>query len=120
MPDNSTGNATTQPLTKDNSTISNTPSVLRLSPVPLNNANSNNNSVSLPSTSEPFANNKVHTNAATHDTGSNSGTYHTQHSTSIDNSNSNHHKDNNNSHDPLHNIINKSKQKLKVGDIPFP
>jgi len=120
MPVNGTGNATTQPPNKDNGTTSNTPSVLRLSPVPLKNANINNNSVSLPPPAEPSTNNKGDTNAATHDTGSNSGTHRTQHSTSFDNSNSNHHKDNNNSYDPAQKIINKIKEKLKVGDIPFP
>ena len=120
MPDHITGNATTQPPNKDNSTNSNTPSVLHLSPVPLNNANNNDNSVSLPSTSEPSTNNKGDTNVATHDTSSNSDTHRTQHSTSTDSSNSNHHKDNNNSHDSSQKIINKIKQKLKVGDIPFP
>ena len=120
MPDHITGNATIQPPNKDNSTISNTPSVLRLSPVPLNNANNNDNSVSLPSTSEPSTNNKGDTNVATHDTSSNSDTHRTQHSTSTDSSNSNHHKDNNNSYDSSQKIINKIKQKLKVGDIPFP
>ena len=118
MPDHITGNATTQPLTKDNSTTSNTPSVLRSSPVPSNNVNNNDNSVSLPSTSEPSTNTKDDTNAAIHDTGSNSGTHRTQHSTGIDSSYSKHHKDNNNSHDSFQKMINK--QKLKVGDIPFP
>ena len=111
MPDHSTGNATTQPLTKDNSTTSNTPSVLRLSSVPSNNGTL--------SKSESSTNTKDNTNAAT---GSNSGTFDTHHGTSVSTGSTtgDHHKDNTNSHDLAQKIINKIKQKLKVGDVPFP
>jgi hypothetical protein len=115
MPDHSTGNATTQPLAKDNGTTSNTPSVLRLSSVPSNNGTL--------SKSEPSTNTKDNTNAAT---GSNSGTFDTHHGTSVSTGSTtgsttgNHHKDNSNSHDLAQKIINKIKQKLKVGDVPFP
>ena len=111
MPDHSTGNATSQPLTNDNSTTSSVPSVLHLSSVPSNNGTS--------STSEPSTNNKADTNSAT---GSNSGTAHTHHgtSTSSTSSTSNHHNDNTKSHDLAQKIINKIKQKFKVGDVPFP
>ncbi len=108
MPDHSTGNATSQPLTKDNSTTSSAPSVLHLSSVPSNNGTS--------STSEPSINNKADTNSAT---GSNSGTAHTHHGTSTG-STGNHHNDNTKSHDLAQKIINKIKQKFKVGDVPFP
>ena len=64
------GNATSQPLTNDNSTTSSVPSVLHLSSVPSNNGTS--------STSEPSTNNKADANSAT---GSNSGTAHTHHGT---------------------------------------
>jgi hypothetical protein len=101
-------NATAQPLTKDNSTTSSAPSVLRLSPVPVNNGTT---------TSQSSTNNKVNTNADTHGS-------HDSHSidtsTSSTSSTSNHNKDNMNSHDLAHKIINKIKQKFKVGDIPFP
>ena len=119
MPVHSNGNATTQPLTKDNSTTSNTPSVLRLSSVPSNNGTL--------SKSDSSTNTKDNTNAAT---GSNSGTFDTHHGTSVSTGSStgsttgsttgNHHKDNSNSHDLAQKIINKIKQKLKVGDVPFP
>jgi len=108
MPDHSTGNATSQPLTNDNSTTSSAPSVLHLSSVPSNNGTS--------STSEPSTNNKADTNSAT---GSNSGTAHTHHGTSTS-STSNHDNDNTKSHDLAQKIINKIKQKIKVGDVPFP
>jgi hypothetical protein len=107
-PDHSTVNATSQPLTNDNSTTSSVPSVLHLSSVPSNNVTS--------STSEPSTNNKADTNSAT---GSNSGTAHTHHGTSTS-STSNHHNDNTKSHDLAQKIINKIKQKFKVGDVPFP
>ncbi len=112
MPVHSNGNATTQPLTKDNSTTtSNTPSVLRLSSVPSNNGTL--------SKSESSTNTKDNTNAAT---GSNSGTFDTHHGTSVSTGSTtgDHHKDNTNSHDLAQKIINKIKQKLKVGDVPFP
>jgi len=119
MPDHSTGNATTQLLTKDNSTTSNTPSVLRLSPVPSNNGTL--------STSEPSTNTKDNTNTLT---ASNSGTVQTHQGTSVGTtgsttgstttSSSDHHKDNAHSHDLAQKIKNKIKQKLKVGDVPFP
>ena len=111
MPVHSNGNATTQPLTKDNSTTSNTPSVLRLSTVPSNNGTL--------SKSESSTNTKDNTNAAT---GSNSGTFDTHHGTSVSTGSTtgDHHKDNTNSHDLAQKIINKIKQKLKVGDVPFP
>jgi hypothetical protein len=115
MPVHSNGNATTQPLTKDNSTTSNTPSVLRMSSVPSNNGTL--------SKSESSTNTKDNTNAAT---GSNSGTFDTNHGTSVSTSSitgsttGDHHKDNTNSHDLAQKIINKIKQKLKVGDVPFP
>jgi hypothetical protein len=110
MPSNSTGNATTQPLTKDNSTVSNTPSVLRQSPIP-----SNNGTLSI---SEPSTNTKDNPNALT---GSNSGTVHTHQGTSLSSAGSSeHHKDKTNSHDLAQKIINKIKQNLKVGDVPFP
>src|SRR4029077_19410648 len=70
-PDHSTVNATSQPLTNDNSTTSSVPSVLHLSSVPSNNGTS--------STSYPSTNNKADTNSAI---GSNSGTAHTHHGTS--------------------------------------
>ena len=108
MPDQGTGNATTQELTKDNSTTSNTPFVLRLSPIALNNTNSSDNPLSAPSTSEPPTSKKVDSNASLHDSGSNSRTDHI------------HHKDHNNSDGLGLNITKKVKQKLKVGDIPFP
>lgn len=110
-PDHSTVNATSQPLTNDNSTTSSVPSVLHLSSVPSNNVTS--------STSEPSTNNKADTNSAT---GSNSGTAHTHHgtSTSSTSSTSNHHNDNTKSRDLAQKIINKIKQKFKVGDVPFP
>jgi len=107
-PDHSTGNATSQPLTNDNSTTSSAPSVLHLSSVPSNNGTS--------STSEPSTNNKADTNSAT---GSNSGTAHTHHGTSTSSTN-NHDNDNTKSHDLAQKIINKIKQKIKVGDVPFP
>lgn len=107
MPDHSTVNATSQPLTKDNSTTSSAPSVLHLSSVSSNNGTS--------STSGPSTNNKADTNSAT---GSNSGTTHTHHGTST--STSNHHNDNTKSNDLAQKIINKIKQKFKVGDVPFP
>ena len=111
MPIQSNGNATLQPLTKDNSTTSNTPSVLRFSSVPSNNGTLSN--------SESSTNTKDNTNAAT---GSNSGTLDTHHGTSLSTGSSagDHHKDNTNSHDLALKIINKIKQKLKVGDVPFP
>ena len=111
MPVHSNGNATTQPLTKDNSTTSNTPSVLRLSSVPSNNGTL--------SKSESSTNTNDNTNAAT---GSNSGTFDTHHGTSVSTGSTtgDHHKDNTNSHDLAQKIINKIKQKLKVGDVPFP
>jgi hypothetical protein len=111
MPDHSTVNATSQLVTKDNSTTSSAPSVLHLSSVPSNNGTS--------STSEPSTNNKADTNSAT---GSNSGTTHTHHgtSTSSTSSTSNHHDDNTKSNDLAQKIINKIKQKFKVGDVPFP
>ena len=111
MPVHSNGNATTQPLTKDNSTTSNTPSVLRLSTVPSNNGTL--------SKSESSTNTKDNTNAAT---GSNSGTFDTHHGTSVSTGSTtgDHHKDNTNSHDLAQKIINKIKQKLKVGDVRFP
>ena len=113
VPDNGTGNTTTQPLTEDNNSTSNTPSVLHLSP--LNNTNTNNNALST-ATSESSNGNNANSNAFTHDTSSNSAAHHTHYGTSR-----NQHKDNsNNSHDLTNKIINKSKQKLKVGDIPFP
>jgi len=104
-------NATTQPLAKDNGTTSNSPSVLRLSSVPSNNGTL--------SKSEPSTNTKDNTNAAT---GSNSGTFDTHHGTSVSTGSTtgDHHKDNTNSHDLAQKIINKIKQKLKVGDVPFP
>jgi len=68
------------------------------------------------STSEPSINNKADTNSAT---GSNSGTAHTHHGTSTG-STGNHHNDNTKSHDLAQKIINKIKQKFKVGDVPFP
>ena len=110
MPVHSNGNATTQPLTKDNSTTSNTPSVLRLSSVPSNNGTL--------SKSDSSTNTKDNTNAAT---GSTSGTLDTHHGTSVSTgSTGDHHRDNTNSHDLAQKIINKIKQKLKVGDVPFP
>jgi hypothetical protein len=111
MPVHSDGNATPQPLTKDNSTTSNTPSVLRLSPVPSNNGTL--------SKSESSTKTKDNTNAAT---GSNSGTFDTHHGTSVSTGSTtgDHHKDNTNSLDLAQKIINKIKQKLKVGDVPFP
>ncbi len=113
MSDRSTGNATSQPLTKDNSTTSSAPSVLHLSSVPSNNGTS--------STSEPSINNKADTNSAT---SSNSGTAHTHHGTSTGSSTGsstgNHHNDNTKSHDLAQKIINNIKQKFKVGDVPFP
>jgi hypothetical protein len=110
MPDHSTVNATSQPLTNDNSTTSSAPSVLHLSSVPSNNVTS--------STSEPSTNNKADTNSAT---GSNSGTTHTHHGPSTSStSTSNHHNDNTKSNDLAQKIINKIKQKFKVGDVPFP
>ena len=108
MPDHSTVNATSQPLTKDNSTTSSAPSVLHLSSVSSNNGTS---------TSEPSTNNKADTNSAT---GSNSGTTHTHHGSSTSISTSNHHNDNTKSNDLAQKIINKIKQKFKVGDVPFP
>jgi hypothetical protein len=119
MPDHSIGNATTQTLSKYNSTTSNTPSVLRLSPVPSNNGTS--------STSEPSTNTKDNTNTLT---ASNSEPVHTHQGSSVATtgsttgsttaSSSDHHKDNANSHDLAQKIINKIKQNLKVGDVPFP
>jgi hypothetical protein len=121
MPDHSTVNATSQPLTKDNSTTSSAPSVLHLSSVSSNNGTS--------STSGPSTNNQADTNSAT---GSNSGTTHTHRgtntstststssSTSSTSSTSNHHNDNTKSNDLAQKIINKIKQKFKVGDVPFP
>ena len=109
-PDHGTGNATSQPLTNDNNTTSGVPSVLHLSSVPSNNGTS--------STSEPSTN-KADANSAT---GSNSGTAHTHHGTGTGStsSTSNHHNDNTKSHDLAQKIINKIKQKFKVGDVPFP
>jgi hypothetical protein len=112
MPNHITGNITTQIPTKINETTSDTPSVLTLSPVPLNSVNGKQNSVPLPSASEPTTNNE---NVARHD-GSNSGTHHTQHSTSVDSGSKNNHH----STESPQKIINKVKQKVKVGDIPFP
>ncbi|HET7147280.1 MAG TPA: hypothetical protein VFI73_02165 [Candidatus Nitrosopolaris sp.] len=108
MPDQGIGNATSQTLTKDNATTASAPSVLHLSSVPSNNATS--------STSEPSPHNNADTNSAT---GSNSGTSHTHHSTSTSSTNT-HHNDNTKSHDLAKQIINKIKQKFKVGDVPFP
>ena len=108
VPNNGTGKTTTQPLTEDNNSTSNTPSVLHLSP--LNNTNTSNIALSR-ATSESSNGNNANSSAFTHDTGSNSA-HHTPR---------NQHKDiSNNSHDLTNKIINKSKQKLKVGDIPFP
>lgn len=113
MPDHGTSNSTTP--SKDNSTISNTPSVLRLSPVQSNNGTL--------STSGPSSNTKDNTNTLT---ASNSGTVHTHQGTNVAStgsttgSSSDHHKDNANSHDLAQKIINKIKQNLKVGDVPFP
>jgi hypothetical protein len=111
MPVHSNGNATKQPLTKDNSTTSNTPSVLRLSSVPSNNGTL--------SKSESSANTKDNTNAAI---GSISGTFDNHHGTSVSTGSTtgDHHKANTNSYDLAQKIINKIKQKLKVGDVPFP
>lgn len=115
FPNHSTSNATTTPLTKDNSTTSNTPSVLHMSSVPSNNGTL--------STSEPSTNTKDKSNAAT---GSNSEMFHTHHGTSIGTTGSSTGSStgsndyNTNSHDLAHKIINKIKQKLKVGDVPFP
>jgi hypothetical protein len=106
MSDLNAVNTTTQPLTNDSSTTSSVPSVLHLSPVPVNNGTT---------TSQPSTNNKADTNVDTHDTGSNS--LDTSGSTM---STSNHHKDNTNSHDLAHKIINNIRQKFKVGDVPFP
>jgi hypothetical protein len=118
MPNHRTGNVTTQIPTKINETTSDTPSVLTLSPVPVHNVSSKQNSVAHPSASEPTTNNE---NVARHDTGSNSGKHHTQHSTSVDSGNNNNrHKDKSNSNESSQRIINKVKQKVKVGDIPFP
>jgi hypothetical protein len=127
MPDHSTGNATSQPLTKDSTTTSSAPSVLHLSSVPSNNGTS--------STSEPSTNNKADTNSATSSTSepstnnkadtnsaisSNSGTAHTHHGSSTSSTSNHHHNDNTKSSDLAHKIINKIKQKFKVGDVPFP
>jgi hypothetical protein len=107
FPNHSTSNSTT---TKDNSTTSNTPSVLHMSSVPSNNGTL---------TSEPSTNTKDKSNAAT---GSNSEMFHTHHGTSIGTTGSSTGSgdQNTNSHDLAHKIINKIKQKLKVGDVPFP
>ena len=115
VPNNDTSNSTTQTLAEDNNSTSNTPSVLRLSPlILLNNTNTNNNTLST-ATSESSNGNNSNSNAFTHDT-SNSVTNHAHYDTGR-----NQYKDNsNNSHDLTNKIINKSKQKLKVGDIPFP
>ncbi|MGB6591123.1 MAG: hypothetical protein WBE68_06415 [Candidatus Nitrosopolaris sp.] len=114
--DTSLSNSTTQTLTEDNNNTSNTPSVIRLSPlILLNNTNTNNNTLST-ATSESSNGNNSNSNAFTHDTSSNSVTNHAHYGTGR-----NQYKDNsNNSHDLTNKIINKSKQKLKVGDIPFP
>ena len=112
FPNHGTSNATTTPLlTKDNSTTSNTPSVLHMSSVPSNNGTL--------STSEPSTNAKDKSNAAT---GSNSEMFHTHHGTSVGTigSSTGSSDHNTNSHDLAHKIINKIKQKVKVGDVPFP
>jgi hypothetical protein len=119
MPDHSTRNATTQLPTEDNST-SDTPSVLHLVTVPLNNdTNSENNSLFPPST--PGSSSiKPASNAANYDTSSNSGTHHIHRGIIATSSSDNHHKDKNNSHDLGQKITKEVRQKLKVGDIPFP
>jgi len=116
FPNHSTSNATTTPLlTKDNSTTSNTPSVLHMFSVPPNNGTL--------STSELSTNAKDKSNAAT---SSNSEMFHTHHGTSVGTigsstgSSTGSSDHNTNSHDLAHKIINKIKQKLKVGDVPFP
>ena len=119
MPDHSSRNATTQPLTEDNSS-SNTRSVLHLFTVPLaNDTNSKNNSLFPPSTPGP-SNIKPTSNAANYDTSSNSGTHHIHRGNIVTSSSDNHHKDKNNSHDLGQKITKDVRQKLKVGDIPFP
>lgn len=116
VPDNGSGNATTQALAKDNNTTSNSPSVIRLSPDALNGTNIDNNALS-PTTSESSGGNNLNPNAFIHDTSSNSRTHHTHDGISSGNQ----HKDNSNkSHDLTHNIINKIMHTLEVGDIPFP
>ena len=120
MPDHSSRNATTQPLTEDNSS-SDTPSVLHLVTVPLNNdTNNKNNSPFPPSTPGPSSI-KPASNAANYDTSSNSETHHIHRGNIATTSSSdNHHKDKNNSHDLGQKITKEVRQKLKVGDIPFP
>jgi hypothetical protein len=111
VPDNGSGYATAQALAKDNNNTSNTPSVIRLSP----GTNTDSNALS-PTTSESSNGSNANPNASIQDTGS-IRTHHTHDGSSS----GNHHKDNSNkSHDLAHNIISKIKQKLKVGDIPFP
>jgi len=109
-------NATTQTIAKDNNNTSTTPSVILLSPVPLNRTNVDNNTLSS-TTSESSNGNNANPNAPIHDTGSNRGTHHTHDGASSINQ---HKNSSNKSHDVVHKILNKIKHKLKVGDIPFP
>jgi hypothetical protein len=103
---------TSSPSNND-SNLTSTPSVLPLS-FPLDNSNNSSNALSPSSTLESSSSDKVFSNDPTHNTGSNSGTHHIHRGISIS-SNIDH-----NSHDRTQKIINKVKQKLKVGDIPFP
>jgi len=105
-----------------NTTSTSTPSVLPLSPVPLNNSSISSNLPSPSSKLGSSSSNKVFSNDPTHDTGSNSGTHHTHHGISISSSSSSSSSSSikHNSHDTTQNIINKVKERLKAGDIPFP
>jgi cytoskeletal protein RodZ len=105
----------------NSSNITNTPSVLPLSSLPLDNSSNSSNSPSPSSTLESPSSNKVFSNDPTHDTGSNSGTHHTHHGISISSSISSISSSiKHNSHESTQKIINKVKERLKVGDIPFP
>ena len=118
MQDHSSRNSTTQPLTEDNGS-SDTPSVLHLLHPLANDTNSKNNSLFPPSTPGPSSI-KAASNAANYDTSSNSGTHHIHRGNIATSSSDNHHKDKNNSHDLGQKITKEVRQKLKVGDIPFP
>lgn len=115
VPNNDTSNTTTQTAIDNNNGTANTPSALRLSPLILLNTTNTYNNTSSTAASESSNGNNSNSNA-THDTSSNSVTHLTHHGAGR-----NQYKDNSNNSDGVTNIIiNKSKQKLKVGDIPFP
>jgi hypothetical protein len=99
----------------------NIPFALAMSSVPLNNSNSNKDSLSPLSTTGPSDT----TDTSNYAVGSTSAAPQAHHSSSTSSS-GNHHKDHkgthriDNSHDLAREIINVVKQKFKPGDIPFP